>query len=142
MTPSAIPVAGQCAEPIGGPAVLSCPIETLKLRSDFLRAAQASRQGTAGFMLQARQRDGDGPGAAIRVGFTCSRKVGNAVTRNRAKRRLRAIARQVMPGAAQPGWDYVLVGRPGATVTRPYDLLVGDLLRAIEQIHRPKRSKE
>lgn len=75
------------------------------------------------------------PAQAIRVGFTCSRKVGNAVVRNRAKRRLRALARAVLPTAARPGWDYVLVGRPEATVTRDYVAMLGDLAHALARVH-------
>ena len=84
-------------------------------------------------MVQARDRDDGQPG--VRVGFTCSKKIGNAVARNRAKRRLRALAREVLPGLAHPGWDYVLVGRPGVTVVRPFADLRADLMRAMAQIH-------
>jgi ribonuclease P protein component len=109
----------------------------LRVRSDFLKAAQARRQGIPGFLLQARKRNTDETGAAdaIRVGFTCSKKLGNAVARNRAKRRLREIARSVMPVAGEPGWDYVLVGRPGATATRDFAVMRADLVRALDQIH-------
>lgn len=111
-------------------------IEVLSRRADFLRAASARRHGTAGFLLQARARgEGEGDAAGIRVGFTCSKKIGNAVTRNRAKRRLRAAARAVLPGAARPGWDYVLVGRPGATVSRDFAALVADLGEAVRKVH-------
>jgi ribonuclease P protein component len=111
--------------------------ETLLRRADFLRAARAQRQGTPGFLLQARQRGaGEADPDAIRVGFTCSKKVGNAVTRNRAKRRLRAAARAVLPAAGRPGWDYVLVGRPETTVARDFADLTADLARALERIHR------
>lgn len=110
---------------------------TLTKRADFLRAAQARRQPTPGFLLQARQRRaGEGPEGAVRVGFTCSKKLGNAVARNRAKRRLREIARLVLPGLARPGWDYVLVGRPGTTATRDFAQLQADLARALKQVHR------
>lgn len=72
---------------------------------------------------------------AARVGFTCSKKVGNAVARNRAKRRLRAMARQVLPLHARAGWDYVLVGRPGATATHDFTSMCADLERALEKLH-------
>lgn len=113
----------------------------LRKRAEFLAAARARRQATAGFLLQARRRDPDEGAEGVRVGFTCSKKVGNAVTRNRAKRRLRAIAREVLPGAGRPGWDYVLVGRPGATVDRPYADLLADLSGAVEAIHAPRKPK-
>ena len=109
---------------------------TLTLRADFLRAAQARRQPTPGFLLQARaRRPGEGPEGAVRVGFTCSKKLGNAVARNRAKRRLREVARLVLPGLARPGWDYVLVGRPETTATRDFAQMQADLARALRQVH-------
>ena len=108
---------------------------TLRKRADFLRAASARRQGMPGFLLQARRRDESEAGQGVRVGFTCSKKLGNAVTRNRAKRRLRALAREVLPVAARPGWDYVLVGRPGATVSRDYADLRAELTAALAKVH-------
>ncbi|MBB1490530.1 MULTISPECIES: ribonuclease P protein component [unclassified Paracoccus (in: a-proteobacteria)] len=108
---------------------------TLARRADFLRAASARRQGTAGFLLQARRRDPAEAGTAIRVGYTCSKKLGNAVARNRAKRRLRALAREVIPVQGQGGWDYVLVGRPEATATRDFADLRADLSRALARVH-------
>jgi ribonuclease P protein component len=112
------------------PARSACQV--LRHRADFLRAAQARRASTPGFLLQARDR---GTGTEVRLGFTCSRKVGNAVVRNRARRRLREVARQVLPGAARPGWDYVLVGRPGTTVRRGFAEMLADLARALERVH-------
>lgn len=107
----------------------------LAKRADFLRAAQARRQPMPGFLLQARRRGEGEMAEAIRIGFTCSKKIGNAVTRNRAKRRLRAVARAVIPAQGRPGWDYVLVGRPGATVERPFADLLADLVAALARIH-------
>ncbi|WP_073328868.1 ribonuclease P protein component [Wenxinia saemankumensis] len=108
-------------------------IEILRKRADFLAAARALRAGAPAFGLQARAR-ADGS-AAVRVGFTCSKKVGNAVARNRAKRRLREIARLVLPEAARPGWDYVLIGRPETTATRDFRALQDDLRRALRKVH-------
>nr|WP_246534406.1 ribonuclease P protein component [Aliiroseovarius lamellibrachiae] len=116
---------------------------TLTQRRDFLAAARARRAPQPAFMLQARKRrDGEDPVAGVRVGFTCSKKVGNAVARNRAKRRLRAIAREVLPKLGQQGWDYVLIGRKDATATREYSDLIKDLTRAIKDIHAPRKPRK
>ena len=112
---------------------MSAPYEVLKNRPDFLACARARKQGTSGMMVQARQRSDDSN--AMRVGFTCSKKVGNAVARNRAKRRLREVARLVLPEHGRPGWDYVLIGRHGATATRPFEMLQGDLIYALRKLH-------
>jgi len=133
MTPPGADVARQDAEVTPDPAVLSCaPVETLKRRADFLRAARARRMTRPAFLLQARPRERGGP---VRVGFTCSKKIGNAVTRNRAKRRLRAVARAVLPAQGRAGWDYVLVGRPGVTVAHDFAAMCRDLERALSRIH-------
>jgi len=112
-------------------------IITMTERRDFLAAARARRTPAPAFILQARQRRDDetAPRMQIRIGFTCSKKVGNAVARNRAKRRLRAIAHEVLPGLGKPGWDYVLIGRAEKTATRAYMDLKADLARALKQIH-------
>ncbi|NEX46936.1 ribonuclease P protein component [Pseudotabrizicola algicola] len=136
MTPPEETGQGITAEaPVAPPAVSLC-LQTMRHRPEFLRAASARRQGTGGFLLQARDRKDDAP--HVQVGFTASKKIGNAVFRNRAKRRLREVARAVLPGLAQPGWDYVLVARPGATVDRPFALLLADLEAALRAVHAPR----
>ena len=116
-------------------AVFAPGLLTLRHRPDFLRCATGRKQGTAGFLLQARARDQSDEADLPRVGFTATKKIGNAVARNRAKRRLRALAREVLNGAARPGWDYVLVARPGATTTRDFASLWADLAAAIAAVH-------
>ena len=123
-------------------------IGRLKRRAEFLQVAAANRKWVApGLILQVRRqptpdfKSDDAPRAArqkpvrepVRVGFTASRKVGNAVQRNRARRRLRAVAQQVLEQHAEPGTDFVLIARP-ATIERDYQALVGDLVAGLKRL--------
>ncbi len=135
MTPPEATGAGDTAKAADPQPAVSVCLETLRKRPDFLAAARARRQGTPGFGLQARDRQDDSP--VIRVGFTCSKKVGNAVARNRAKRRLREVARLVLTATGRPGWDYVLIGRRETTAALPFTTLCDDLARALGKIHGP-----
>lgn len=109
-------------------------LSILTKRADFLAAASARRVSTPAFTLQYRQR-AEGEADGIRVGFTCSKKVGNAVARNRAKRRLREIARLTLSEHGRDGFDYVLVGRRDTTATRPFDTMLTDLRDALAKAH-------
>tara|TARA_R100000501_G_C2596310_1_gene94740 strand:- start:344 stop:610 length:267 start_codon:yes stop_codon:yes gene_type:complete len=85
------------------------------------------------------RREFEPSAATIRVGFTCSKKVGNAVARNRAKRRLREIARLTLPQTGRAGMDYVFVGRREATAALPFDQLLADLTRALDILHGARK---
>lgn len=113
--------------------------ETLRARRDFLACARARRWVAPGLILQGRARQAD-EAQGLRVGYTCSKKVGNAVLRNRAKRRLRAAAAEVLPKAGRADWDYVLIGKAKNTIARPFADLVSDLRTAVERVHALKRS--
>ena len=100
----------------------------LTRRSEFLRVAKGRKQAARGCVIQAAARGDDDP--LIRVGFTATKKVGGAVTRNRAKRRLREAARRLLPALGQPGTDYVFIARRD-TGAREWGLLLDDVERAL-----------
>ena len=106
-------------------------MERLRQRADFLAAATGSKAPASGFVLQARRRRDDG---AVRVGFTVSKKVGNAVERNRVRRRLREIVRLSREARMQAGHDYVLVGRRAA-LDLPFERMMQDFGRALGRVH-------
>jgi ribonuclease P protein component len=113
-------------------------IARLKRRSEFLRASSAGRKWAArGLIVQAVTSApgpaGSGAADSFAIGYTASRRVGGAVERNRAKRRLRAAVAHVMPSHAVPGYDYVVIARP-ETLSRPFEALVGDLLAALGRL--------
>jgi ribonuclease P protein component len=120
---------------------MTTQLTRLKVRGDFLRVAGVRvRAVRPGLVLQAAPQPGE-VAAPLRVGFTASKRVGNAVARNRAKRRLRAAAAAVLPDCGKPGTDYVLIAR-GDTGARPYAELLADIEGALRQLTRPRRGKE
>jgi ribonuclease P protein component len=106
-------------------------MQRLRQRADFLAAGKGARAPASGFVLQARKRPEDGP---VRVGFTVSKKVGNAVERNRVRRRLREVVRLAPRAPMQPGHDYVLIGRRAA-LEMPFERLADDFARALGRVH-------
>ena len=109
---------------------VSC-IHVIEKRPDFLRAARGQRHHSKTVIVQKFDRN---DGAGIRVGFTCSKKVGNAVLRNRAKRRLRAAAQMILAQHGQLGCDYVLIGKHDTTTNLPFDRLQSDLKYCLSQL--------
>jgi len=110
-------------------------VERLKKRADFLRVAAVRRKwATPGMVLQTAAEQSEAARDRFRVGFTVTKKVGNAVIRNRVKRRLRAAAHGVMPIHAKAGWDYVLIGRH-STIDRDFADLQSDLKNALAKVH-------
>ncbi|MEL7254005.1 MAG: ribonuclease P protein component [Pseudomonadota bacterium] len=116
------------------PQAVLC-VSGLKNRAEFLALNRARRQAMPGMVVQGRDRQ-DGSDA-VRVGFTCSKKVGNAVARNRAKRRLREVARLILPHEASPGWDYALIGRARVTAETPFEDLRAQFSKALRKLHGP-----
>src|SRR5690348_438554 len=106
-------------------------MERLKRRADFVATASGNKAPTGAFVLQARMRDDTG---AARVGFTVTRKTGNAVERNRIRRRLREIVRLFGDPAMQKGHDYVLIGRRSA-LNAPFEKISDEFARALERVH-------
>jgi ribonuclease P protein component len=102
-------------------------LKILSRRADFLAANKGRRRVTPGFILITHKREGD---AEPRVGFTVTKKIGNAVVRNRMKRRFRALAREVIAPAAQDHRDYILIGRAGG-IERDYATMAQDLAKAL-----------
>jgi len=114
------------------PADAATDLHVLKHRPQFLRAARGRKHATPVLLLQAVRHDEHG---AVGFGVTASKKVGNAVKRNRAKRRLRALARQWLAVYGEPGHDYVLVAR-AATVDCRYAAIEEALLGGLARLHR------
>lgn len=135
MTPPEGPAEGNSAGSGGSTLAKSVCLQTLQKRSNFLKAAKASRRSTAGFIVQARKRDPGEGRCGIYIGYTCSKKVGNAVARNRAKRRLREIARLVLANSGRSGWDYVLIGRANVTANHRFEDMCTDLKTALVRLH-------
>jgi len=111
-------------------------LTVLTRRRDFLAANAGRRAPMPGFVLLVRDREDGDP--AMRVGFTVTKKIGNAVVRNRMKRRLRELARALLPVGGTPGADHVLIGRQGG-IERDYARLHAELGKALQKIARPAR---
>ena len=119
-------------------------IATLKKRSEFVRVRGGGRATAPAFVLEGKRREAN-PGAAVcelcgpRFGFTITKKIGNAVVRNRIRRRLRAALSQVFGANADPQMDYVIVARLAAA-SQEFSVLVKDLTTAFGRVHGAGRA--
>jgi len=111
---------------------LKADLQTLTKRQDFILTSRGLKHSCDTMIVQTKKNDL----RTVRVGITCSKKVGNAVVRNRAKRRLRAIAREILPTWGRVGFDYVLIGRHGSTISSEFKNLKNDFLSSLEALHR------
>ncbi len=112
-------------------------LEKMTKHADYLEMRNGHRIPTPGFILQGKLRAIDSrikPNVA-RYGLTCSKRIGNAVKRNRAKRRLRSLVANVLPDFGLKGWDYVLIGKVNSTEGLAFDIMKEDLTKALLKIH-------
>jgi ribonuclease P protein component len=107
-------------------------MERLRQRADFLATATGIKVSSSAFVLQARDRQDRGP---ARFGFTVSKRVGNAVERNRVRRRLREVVRLSAATRVRAGHDYVLIGRRAA-LNLPFVRMAQDFEGALRRVHR------
>jgi ribonuclease P protein component len=112
-------------------------MDRLRQRADFLAVANGARANSAAFVVQARARDDDGP---VRVGFTVTKKNGNAPQRNRIRRRLRDLVKRLDAISMRPHHDYVLVGRRAA-LDRDFATMLDDLRSVFRRLDRQVPSK-
>ena len=112
-------------------------VSTLKKRSDFLRLRSGKRHTTKSLILQSAKIGPDKTDISVHVGYTVTKKVGNAVVRNRIRRRLREAVKQVFPLKSTPNHDYVIIGKHGA-LTQNFTSILKDLEQALDHVHRIK----
>lgn len=112
---------------------------TLRKRSEFLYVRDGDYAARGAVVIQTRENPAPTGGETIRFGVTATKRIGNAVIRNRAKRRLRHVARALLPQLGRPGQDYVLIARD-RTPTRNWDQLIEDATRALHSLPGPGQS--
>ena len=107
-------------------------------KNEYLRMRSGLKISTPGFILQARQRENEDTvdRSSIRYGLTCSKRVGNAVKRNRAKRRLRALVNDIITTKGFKGWDYVLIGKEQTTEKLSFKILEKNLTESLVKLHK------
>jgi ribonuclease P protein component len=114
---------------------------TLRKRSEFLYVREGDYAARGAVVIQTRKNPIAADAAVIRFGVTATKRIGNAVIRNRAKRRLRHVAQALLPQLGRPGQDYVLIARD-RTPTRNWDQLINDATRALHSLPGPGQSPD
>jgi len=114
---------------------------TLRKRSEFLYVREGDYAARGAVVIQTRKNPAAPADAMIRFGVTATKRIGNAVIRNRAKRRLRHVARTLLPQLGRPGQDYVLIARD-RTPTRDWNELINDATRALHSLPGPGQSPD
>ena len=112
-------------------------MERLRQRADFLAVANGARLASPAFVVQRLPRGDRGP---VRIGFTVSRKVGTSTERNRVRRRLRELVKQLDPAAMRPHSDYVLVGRRTA-LQRDFATMLDDLRATLHRLEKARMER-
>ena len=112
-------------------------------KKEILRISSGLKKSTTRYILQARQRENEDTvdRSSIRYGLTCSKRVGNAVKRNRAKRRLRALVNDIIPTKGFKGWDYVLIGKEQTTEKLSFKILEKNLTEGLDKLHKIRIKK-
>tara|TARA_A100001011_G_scaffold253291_1_gene261576 strand:- start:1658 stop:2047 length:390 start_codon:yes stop_codon:yes gene_type:complete len=107
-------------------------------KNEYLKMRSGLKISSPGFILQARYRENEDSvdQSSIRYGLTCSKRVGNAVKRNRAKRRLRALVNDIIPINGLKGWDYVLIGKEQTTEKLSFKILEKNLIECLVKLHK------
>ena len=107
-------------------------------KNEYLKMRSGLKISSPGFILQARYRENEDSvdQSSIRYGLTCSKRVGNAVKRNRAKRRLRALVNDIIPIKGLKGWDYVLIGKEQTTEKLSFKILEKNLIECLVKLHK------
>ena len=118
-------------------------LDKITKKSDYLKMKTGFKFTTPGFIIQARNRKKERTidPYQIRYGLTCSKKVGNAVKRNRAKRRLKALVNNIIPTEGLKGWDYVLIGKEKTTEEISFKILEENLKEALSKLHKMEFKK-
>lgn len=110
-------------------------VSTLRKRSEFLRLRAGKRYSAKSFILETKASEADENRDFSRVGYTVTKKVGNAVVRNRIRRRLREAVSRIFAEKSLPSHDYVLIGKYGA-LTQNFASMLKDLEQALDHVHR------